>query len=194
MNDNGESIIDLRMLTDEAIERLSNLEAASLVVQNVADVVTMQIQNSLKEQQARVVYFMKRLEEQLKQYNSLEQKSAKDLMDLLQAIRALAYEAEHDEKRGHRLGLSAQEVRVFDELCAVDILSRELTEDDLVKLARQLKDAITDGRSLDAVDLSGKSGVKEQIRRKLLRYRSYLAHPARRLKRWWMRLQATWIS
>lgn len=172
VNDNGESIIDLRMLTDEAIERLSNLETASLVVQNVADVVTMQIQNSLKEQQARVVYFMKRLEEQLKQYNSLEKKSAKDLMGLLQAIRALAYEAEHDEERGHRLGLSAQEVRIFDELCAVDILSRELTEDDLVRLARQLKDAITDGRSLDAVDLSGKSGVKGQIRRKLLRYRS----------------------
>lgn len=176
VDDEGETIIDLRMLTDDAIERLSDLEVASLVAQNVADVVTMQIQSSLKGQQVRVVYFMKRLEELLKRYNSLKQKSTQDLKDLLQAIRALAFEVEHDGERGSRLGLSAQEVRVFDELCAVDVLSQNLEEDELVMLAHQLKEAVIGAASLDAADNTGKATLKVQIRSKLLKFRPQLGY------------------
>lgn len=175
-DDEGETIIDLRMLTDDAIERLSDLEVASLVAQNVADAVTMQIRSSLKGQQVRVVYFMKRLEELLKHYNSLEQKSTQDLKDLLQAIRALAFEAEHDGERGSRLGLSAQEVRVFDELCAVDVLSQNLEEDELVMLAHQLKDSVIGAASLDTADNTGKATLKVQIRSKLLKFRPQLGY------------------
>lgn len=171
VNANGESAIDLRQLTDSAIEQLSGTDAAALVAQNAADLVTMQIQNSLEGQQARVVYFMKRLEELLKRYNAFENKSSKELEELLLAVRSLATEAENDAERGRRLGLSAREVRVYDELCAIDILTQVLTEEELVMLARQLKDSVADAAALDAADNTGKAKLKVQIRGKLLRFR-----------------------
>lgn len=171
VDDEGETTIDLRMLTDENIEYLSQLEVASLVAQNMADIVTMQIQNSLEGQQARVVYFMKRLEELLKRYNAFENKSSKELEELLLAVRSLATEAENDAERGRRLGLSAREVRVYDELCAIDILPQVLTQDELVMLARLLNDSIMGGASLDAADHSGKSALKGHVRRNLRKFR-----------------------
>ncbi|OFL53446.1 hypothetical protein HMPREF2765_06375 [Rothia sp. HMSC062H08] len=174
VDDEGETTIDLRMLTDENIEYLSQLEVASLVAQNMADIVTMQIQNSLEGQQARVVYFMKRLEELLKRYNAFENKSSKELEELLLAVRSLATEAENDAERGRSLGLSAREVRVYDELCTVDILPQVLTQDELVMLARLLNDSIMDGASLDAADHSGKSALKGHVRRNLRKFRSVI--------------------
>lgn len=171
VDSNGESAIDLRQLTDSAIEQLSGTDAAALVAQNAADLVTMQIQNSLEGQQARVVYFMKRLEELLKRYNAFENKSSKELEELLLAVRSLATEAENDAERGRRLGLSAREVRVYDELCAIDILPQVLTQDELVMLARLLNDSIMGGASLDAADHSGKSALKGHVRRNLRKFR-----------------------
>ena len=134
----------------------------------------MQIQNSLEGQQARVVYFMKRLEELLKRYNAFENKSSKELEELLLAVRSLATEAENDAERGRSLGLSAREVRVYDELCTVDILPQVLTQDELVMLARLLNDSIMDGASLDAADHSGKSALKGHVRRNLRKFRSVI--------------------
>ena len=176
VDDEDETTIDLRMLTDENIEYLSQLEVASLVAQNMADIVTMQIQNSLEGQQARVVYFMKRLEELLKHYNAFENKSSKELEELLLAVRSLATEAENDAERGRSLGLSAREVRVYDELCTIDILPQVLTQDELVMLARLLNGSIMDGASLDVADHSGKSALKGHIRRNLRKFRPVIEH------------------
>lgn len=149
---------DISILTDEFLAEVKGMPQKNLAVELLAKLLKNEIKNPKnKKNLIQSRSFVEMLEESLKKYESRAIETAQVIEELIE----LAKKINEAQKRGEELGLSDDEIAFYDSLETNESAVRELGDNVLKEIARELVKSL---KSNLKVDWTHRESVKAQIR------------------------------
>jgi type I restriction enzyme R subunit len=149
---------DISILTDEFLAEVKGMPQRNLAVELLAKLLKNEIKNPKnKKNLIQSRSFVEMLEESLKKYESRAIETAQVIEELIE----LAKKINEAQKRGEQLGLSDDEIAFYDSLETNESAVRELGDDVLKEIAREL---VTSLKANLKVDWTHRESVRAQIR------------------------------
>lgn len=162
---------DISILTDEFLAEVKGMPQKNLAVELLAKLLKNEIKNPKnKKNLIQSRSFVEMLEEALKKYENRSIETAQVIEELIK----LAKKLNEAQKRGEELGLSDDEIAFYDSLETNESAVRELGDDILKAIAREL---VTSLKSNLKVDWTHREAVRAQIRIAIKRILKHYKYP-----------------
>lgn len=148
---------NINLLSDEFLDTVKNSPSKDLWL------VAMEryLKTQLKEQSQANLATKKEFEERLKEAMNQYHNHNLSVLDILEELINLAKEFEARQKRGEALGLSTAELAFYDALAQNESAVREMGDETLMKLAKDITDKL---RKSVTVDWQYKDAVRAKMR------------------------------
>lgn len=159
--------VRIDILSDEFLERVAAMEQKNLALETLRKLLNDQIQITERSNIVQSQKFREALEEAIRRYTNKAITTAEMITHLID----LAKHLREAQERGEELGLSTEEIALYDAL-AKNESAKEIMKNDVLRLmARKLAEMVKDMPTLDWTEReSVRADLRRRVRRLLARY------------------------
>ncbi|MBD3250505.1 MAG: DUF3387 domain-containing protein [Candidatus Pacebacteria bacterium] len=160
---------DISIFSDEFLEEVKNLKHKNVALELLKKLLNDELRNITKTNLVKSRSFAQMLAETIRKYQNRTIEAAQVIAELLE----LAKKIKQEKEKGKDLGLTEDEVAFYDALADNESAVRELSDEDLKKMARELVIMI---RKNTTIDWTIKDSVQARLRiyvKKLLKKYNY---------------------
>lgn len=147
---------DISILTDDFLGEVRNMPQRNLALETLKKLINDEIKVRQRTNVVQAKAFSEMLENAVRQY----QNRAIEAAEIIEELIALAKRMREAAMRGTQLGLTDDEVAFYDALATNESAVRELTDDTLKQISRELVESIRANVTIDWT-------IKEQVRAKM---------------------------
>jgi len=160
---------DISILSDEFLAEVKGLPHKNLAFEMLKRLLNDEVLTMMRSNLVKSRSFAKMLEETIKKYQNRTIEAAQVIAELVE----LAKKIRAEKDRGEDIGLTPEEVAFYDALCVNESAIRELEDETLMQIAREMVSLL---RKNTTIDWTIKENVQAKLRvyvKKLLRKYNY---------------------
>lgn len=148
---------DISLLSDEFLEDVRHMEYRNLAVELLEKLLKDQIRSKSSNNVVQEKKYSDRLQETLRKYNNRAIETAQVIEELIQMAKDYRKDLEHEKD----LGLNPDEIAFYDALANNESAVRELGDETLKKIAREITEKL---RNSTTVDWQVRDSVRAKLR------------------------------
>lgn len=159
---------DISIFSEEFLAEVKNMEHKNVALELLKKLLNDELRMMTKQNLVKSRSFAQMLEETIRKYQNRTIEAAQVIAELLE----LAKKIKQEKEKGHELGLSEEEVAFYDALANNESAVRELGDETLKAMARELVDMLRKNTTIDwTIKESVQAKLRVYIKRLLKKYK-----------------------
>lgn len=159
---------DISIFSEEFLAEVKNMEHKNVALELLKKLLNDELKTMTKQNLVKSRSFAQMLEETIRKYQNRTIEAAQVIAELLE----LAKKIKQEKDKGHELGLSEDEIAFYDALANNESAVRELGDETLKVMARELVDMLRKNTTIDwTIKESIQAKLRVYIKRLLMKYK-----------------------
>lgn len=159
---------DISIFSEEFLSEVKNMQHKNVALELLKKLLNDELRTMTKTNLVKSRSFAQMLEETIRKYQNRTIEAAQVIAELLE----LAKKIQHEREKGREMGLSPEEIAFYDALANNESAVRELGDETLKAMARELVDMLRKNTSIDwTIKESVQAKLRIYIKRLLVKYK-----------------------
>lgn len=159
---------DISIFSEEFLAEVKNMQHKNVALELLKKLLNDELRTMTKTNLVKSRSFAQMLEETIRKYQNRTIEAAQVIAELLE----LAKKIQHEHEMGQELGLTPEEIAFYDALANNESAVRELGDETLKAMARELVDMLRKNTSIDwTIKESVQAKLRIYIKRLLVKYK-----------------------